>query len=256
MDLKESVQRQFGAVAANYASSWVHRGGPDLTAMLEAADLRGSERVLDVGCGAGHTALAFAPDAAEVVALDLTEPMLEQGRQLARERGLTNLRFERGDVESLPFADASFDRVTSRYSAHHYPAPERALAEIRRVLRPGGRFLLVDIVAPETPTADTFLQAIELLRDPSHVRDHRISEWVAMLEAAGFDAERCGTFPCDIDFTAWIQRMQTPEAETACLRRLLDAAPSEAREALAIGSPGAHDFSLTTALLAGAPVSG
>src|SRR5262245_55828405 len=84
-DVKQSVQRQFGAVAANYATSPVHRGGPDLDAMLAAATPRGHERVLDAGCGTGHTALAFAPLVAEVVGADLTEAMLEQGRRLAAE---------------------------------------------------------------------------------------------------------------------------------------------------------------------------
>src|SRR5689334_164940 len=87
-DIKQSVQRQFGAVAANYVTSAVHRGGPDLDAMLAAAGARGGERVLDAGCGTGHTALAFAPHVAEVVGVDLTEAMLEQGRRLAEQRGL------------------------------------------------------------------------------------------------------------------------------------------------------------------------
>src|SRR5262249_21242237 len=107
MEIKESVQKQFAPVAANYATSAVHAGGPDLTAMLATADLRADQRALDAGCGAGHTALAFAPHLAEVVALDLTEAMLAQGRKLARDRGIANITFQRGDVEQLPFPDGS-----------------------------------------------------------------------------------------------------------------------------------------------------
>src|SRR5215211_1006015 len=116
-DVKNSVQKQFAPVAANYATSTVHIAGPDLTAMLAAADARPDQRALDAGCGTGHTALAFAPQLTEVVALDLTEAMLAQGRKLARDRGITNVTFQRGDVERMPFPDASFDLVTSRYSA-------------------------------------------------------------------------------------------------------------------------------------------
>src|SRR5512138_2454805 len=151
MDIKQSVERQFGPVAANYATSAVHVAGPDLTAMLAAAGARPDQRALDAGCGAGHTALAFAPQLAQVIALDLTEAMLAQGRKLARDRGIANITFQRGDVERLPFPDSSFDLVTSRYSAHHYPHPHVALAEFARVLKPGGTFLLVDVVAPEPP---------------------------------------------------------------------------------------------------------
>ena len=105
MEVQDSVRRQFGQVAADYAASAVHAGGPDLAAMLAAADIRGHERVLDAGCGAGHTALAFAARAAEVVAFDLTEAMLEQAGRLAQERGLTNVSLRQGDVERLPFDD-------------------------------------------------------------------------------------------------------------------------------------------------------
>jgi ubiquinone/menaquinone biosynthesis C-methylase UbiE len=142
VDLKESVQRQFGAVAASYSTSAVHTGGPDLTALIAAAALRGTERVLDAGCGTGHTALALAPNAATVVGVDLTPAMLAEGTRMAGERGLTNVQFVRGDVERLEFPAASFDLVTSRYSAHHYPRPLAALREFARVLRPGGRLLL------------------------------------------------------------------------------------------------------------------
>src|SRR5262245_49537523 len=120
MNVHEAVQRQFGPVAAAYATSGVQRGGPELTAMLEAAKLRGDERVLDVACGAGHTALAFAAGAAEVVAVDVTEAMLATGRRLAEEQAVTNVTFQPGDAEALPFPDASFDLVTCRYAAHHF----------------------------------------------------------------------------------------------------------------------------------------
>ncbi|MBW2395766.1 MAG: class I SAM-dependent methyltransferase [Deltaproteobacteria bacterium] len=247
-DVKAAVQRQFGAVAANYGASRVHAGGPDLEALVGRALARSARTVLDVGCGAGHTALALAARGLDVIALDLTEPMLVQGRGLARARGLS-LAFQQGDVEALPFPDASFDLVTSRYSAHHYAHPKRAVAEIARVLRPGGALLLVDIVSTSDPAADSFLQTIELVRDPSHVRDHSVEEWAGMFGAAGLRARAPLSWPCEIDFDAWIQRMATPETEEKVLRRLLEGAPNVARDFLRIGTPGPYDFCLTTALI-------
>jgi SAM-dependent methyltransferase len=252
MNIKQSVQRQFGSVAANYTTSPVHRGGPDLDAMLAAAGAQGGERVLDAGCGTGHTALAFAPHVAEVVGVDLTEAMLEQGRRLAAERGLTNVSFREGDVERLPFPDASFDIVTSRYSAHHYPHPAVALSEFARVLRPGGSFLLVDVVSPDDPTGDTFLNAIELLRDPSHVRDHSVAQWRVMLGAAGFANELLGEWALRLEFDSWVVRMNTPPLAVSQLQALIDGAPREVRAAMAIA--GGYDFSLTVALLRGKSV--
>ena len=251
VDIKQSVQRQFGAVAAHYATSAVHRGGPDLDALLAAAAPRGAERVLDAGCGTGHTALAFAPLVAEVVGVDLTEAMLEQGRRLAAERGLTNIAFQFGDVEQLAFPDASFDIVASRYSAHHYPHPSAALREFARVLRPGGAFLLVDVVSPDDPTQDTFLNAIELLRDPSHVRDHSVAQWQAMLGAAGFASELLGTWDLRLDFESWVARMHTPPLAVDQLKALIDGAPREVRAAMSIASDEDYSFSIPLALLRG-----
>ncbi len=250
MELKALVEQQFSRAAARYASSPVH-GGPDLARMLDAARLDGGERVLDLGCGPGHSSLAFAERAGEVVGLDLSASMLELAREEAQRRGLANARFERGDAERLPFGDAEFDVVASRYSAHHYPQPRRALGEAARVLRPGGVFVLLDSISPEDPAQDTFLNAIELVRDPSHVRNHRISEWRAMFAEAGFSAEVLRSWLLALDFEAWIERIGAPAGAAAQLRALFDGAPQEVRRAFAIGAEGGHDFAIPVALLRG-----
>jgi SAM-dependent methyltransferase len=251
LDLGESIRAQFGAAAANYAVSNVHSGGANLDAMLERAALRGAERVLDVGCGAGHTALAFAPHAREVVALDMTEEMLEQTARLAAQRGLRNLAVQRGLAEALPFADASFDVVTSRFCAHHYGDPAGATREAARVLRPGGRYLLVDCVALEDPVQDTYLQALEVLRDPSHVRDHSVSQWSATFGAAGLDAACVGRWKLRLEFEPWLARIGTPRTLAEGIRALFDAAPREVREALEISEATGYDFTLPVALIEG-----
>jgi ubiquinone/menaquinone biosynthesis C-methylase UbiE len=251
MDVKKSVERQFAAVAANYATHPVMASGPELEQMVELGVRSGAERVLDLGCGAGHTALAFAPRVAEVVAVDLAETMLAEGRRLARERGIENVEFRLGDVEQLDLPDSGFEVVTSRFSAHHLPAPEKALAEVVRLLRPGGTFLLVDSVAPESHGCDSYLSAIEVLRDPSHVRDHRVSEWEAMFDAVGLTAVLHRRWGLELDFDAWVARIGTPEPEIDALRRLFDRAPIEVREALAIGKPGPYDFAMPLALIQG-----
>lgn len=253
-DIKESVRRQFSPVAAAYAASAVHAGGPDLQALVAAAAPNGHERALDLGSGAGHTALALAPHVASVIAVDLSDDMLAQGARLAAERGIANISFVRGDVERLELPDASFDIVTSRYSAHHYPNPLAALREAARVLRPGGALLLADIVADESPVADTFLNAIEILRDPSHVRDHSVSQWLALMEAAGLTPEALGQWPLRLDFASWTARMRTPEPAAAQIRALFDGAASEIRALFRVEPD--HSFTLQTALLRGVKRAG
>jgi SAM-dependent methyltransferase len=222
--------------------------------MLAAADLTGGEKVLDLGCGTGHTALAFAARGAAVEALDLTAEMLAQGRRMAEERGLANVRFREGDVARLPFADAAFDVVTSRLSAHHYAHPDAAVREVARVLRPGGRLLLVDSVAPADPAQDTFLNAIEVLRDPSHARDHTVDQWCALIEAAGLAAEILGTWSYRIAFDAWVERVATPALEVAQLRALLARAPDEVRAAFDIAADGS--FGMPAALIRARQITG
>ena len=248
MDLKDSVTRQFGAVADNYTASLTHSQGPDLDRLVERALALGPVRMLDVGCGTGHTALALAAAGIDTTGLDLTQEMLEKGRALAEQRGL-DMAFHQGDAEALPYPNASFDAASSRFAAHHFPDPRRALSEILRVLRPNGTFLLSDIVSYDEPSADTFLQAMELLRDPFHVRDHRVDEWVSMIGDAGGKAVLVGTWPLVQTFDAWVERMQTPAPEVEALRRLLAVAAAPARAALDLGEGAELGFTLTGALI-------
>jgi SAM-dependent methyltransferase len=248
-DIKQSIQNQFGRVAENYRLSAVHAGGDDLQRIVQLAAGQPVKCALDAGCGAGHTAAAIAPYADHVIAFDLTPTMLEQVQALASERGLSNLTTRQGDVENLPFGDGAFDLVTSRYSAHHWPHPRIALHEIARVLQPGGRFILSDIVALDDPAQDTFLQAIELLRDPSHVRDHSVRQWQAIFADAGFECEVVFQWMLPLNFDAWVARIATPPLNVELLKALFDGASSEIRAAMRIQPD--YTFSIPGALFVG-----
>ena len=232
------VAQQFGNTASAYLTSAVHAQGADLTALRDiAAGLTGSAKrpvVLDLGCGAGHASFAVAPVAESVTAFDLSPEMLAVVAGAARERGLAQIVTQQGNVASLPFADASFCMVMTRFSAHHWLDVPAALREVKRVLKPGGVLVAIDITAPESPLHDTTLQAVELLRDGSHVRDYRTSEWLRMLNDAGFASERVSDWKLHMQFDEWTARMRTPAERVTAIRSLLRGAPMETRDYFAV----------------------
>jgi SAM-dependent methyltransferase len=132
--------------------------------------------------------------------------------------------------EQLPFESGSFDLIATRYSAHHWADVPRALGECARVLAPNGRLIVIDVVAPETPLLDTVLQVVEFLRDASHVRDYRVTEWRAMQEAAGFAPATVDSWKIAIDFPSWIARIGTPPDRVHALQAVVPALPREAQD--------------------------
>ncbi len=246
----QQIQSNFGAAASAYVTSKVHASGQDLAWVVEAAALDGTQRVLDVATGAGHTAFALAPYAAEVVALDITREMLAVAQEVANERHLSNIHFLQGDAQDLPCADASFDVVTCRQAAHHFPNVQRGVWEWARVLKPGGKLVLVDSVSPEEPAIDAFLNEIELLRDPSHVRNQRISQWLTLLSEAGFTVSATREWGIFLDIPSWTARMRTPAASVAIIERMFREAAPATRERLRIEEQdGALAFTLPAVLI-------
>lgn len=237
MEQTTLAARQFGAAAPDYLTSAAHAQGADLCRLGGLARAAPGMVVLDLGCGAGHAGFALAADGAVVTACDLAPEMLAVVADEAQRRGL-DVRVQQALAERLPFQDAHFDLVVSRFSAHHWADVPAALREIARVLMPGGHLVMIDVVAPEVPLFDTLLQAVEILRDASHVRDYRVSEWDAMLRAAGFEAPAADTWRLPLDFSAWVGRMRTPAARAAMARDLFAAAPDGVRRHFEVRSDG------------------
>jgi ubiquinone/menaquinone biosynthesis C-methylase UbiE len=245
----EQVADAFGTTAAAYLTSAVHATGADLDALADTVRATPDATVLDLGCGAGHASFAVAPHVRDVVAYDLAAPMLATVDAAARERGLANVRTQQGPAERLPFDAATFDYVISRMSAHHWHDVRAALAEVRRVLKPGGRVLMIDIAGNDHPLLDTYLQAAEVLRDASHVRNYRADEWLAMFRDAGFDAHVQRRWRLQIDFDTWVARIRTPADSVAGIRALWAHAPDEVRSYYAVQPDGSfeHDALLIDA---------
>jgi ubiquinone/menaquinone biosynthesis C-methylase UbiE len=242
-DVHARVRSQFGAAASAYTTSVGHSDPTLLRRVVELAQPRPSDRALDIATGAGHAALALAPHVAEVVAFDLTKQMLEETARNAAARGLRNVVTRQGAAERLPFPDSAFEIVAVRQAPHHYADVRQAVREMARVVKRAGRVVIIDSRAPEDHELDRAFNHIEKLRDSSHVRNWRPSEWRTMIQAAGLRilAEHLDFYTENghpMDFDAWTQRMKTPAAAVEELRRLFRTAPPALVEALRIEIAG------------------
>lgn len=218
---KAQVQDYFSRTAESYVASFSHRAGNDLQRLIELGEWNRDQHALDIATGGGHTALAIAPLVAQVMVSDLTPRMLEKAREFLLAQGVTNAQFQVADAEQLPFAAESFERVTCRIAAHHFPHMAQSVKEVACVLKPGGLYLLIDCMAPSDPELDIFDNTIEKWRDPSHGRSCTPEEWQTFFTEAGMTIEHTEFFRKTHPYDDWTMRSQLPTNEKANLERFI-----------------------------------
>ena len=182
-----------------------------LARMREAAQLHAGSRVLDVACGPGIVVEALAPYSGEVVGCDLTPAMIAKARARNAAARRANVRWVLGRAQSLPFGAAQFDVVVARSALHHFAAPLDALREMARVLRPGGRVVNVDVICAESPAQAALHNALETLRDPSHVRMLPKSELHQLMAQSGLRVEQSTEWVNQREFEEWLRIANAPE---------------------------------------------
>ncbi|MBY0085364.1 class I SAM-dependent methyltransferase [Brevibacillus sp. M2.1A] len=210
--IKEEVKQQFGTNAEKYVNSQTHATGEDLSLLTPWLNPSPDWVFLDVATGGGHLSKAIAPHVGQVFATDLTQPMLAAARNHLRSH-TSNVFYVVADAEALPFLSESFDAVGCRIAAHHFPNPEAFVKEVARVLKPGGKFVLIDNIAAEDEKLDRFVNTLEKLRDHSHVRSYSRSEWLTWIEQEGLVEShsriRKKTFP----YATWVRRTTETEEQ-------------------------------------------
>src|SRR5215470_4132458 len=210
MDHLKRVTEEFARQADTF-DLWAEKSDDQVAARFQTAlGDAGSGHLLDVACGPGFVTAAIATTAASVVALDATDEMLEKARARCARANLTNVLFKRGDAEHLPFDEAQFDGVVTRLAVHHFANPQRALTEMFRVLRPGGTAVIVDVVSSEEREEANLQNAIECLRDPSHVRMLPATELDACIARAGFCDLVQATWDKEREFEEWMGIVNDP----------------------------------------------
>jgi SAM-dependent methyltransferase len=180
---RERILDQFTRQAVPFSTAPGIKDARSLELLVEASGAGPDDTVLDVACGPGLVVAAFARVLRHATGIDVTPAMLARARELTAGRG--NVTFDHGDVLSLPYPDASFSIVVSRFAFHHFGDPAAVLREMRRVCGPDGRVVVCDLTASDDPAKAAAFHRIEMLRDPSHVRALTLGELAALFDEAG-----------------------------------------------------------------------
>ncbi len=220
MDARDTVT-QFTAQVERFVTSRVNE--PEPVRASSPGRPRGDECALDVACGPGLLAKAFAPHVREFIGVDLTPAMIEKAVAITREAGLSDARFEVADALRLPFEPNTLDLVLTRLALHHMPDPRAAVREMARVLRPGGRLGVFDMTTSEGTKESDYHNVVERLRDPSHTSALPLSELVQLL-GLGLQVDKIETIDYDLDVEDWIARAEQSADDAQRARQLIAAA--------------------------------
>jgi ubiquinone/menaquinone biosynthesis C-methylase UbiE len=205
------TQESFARQADKFDDARLTLADPgNLRWMTDAVAPAAGDAILDVASGTGHLALALAPHAREVVSFDMTAAMQAKAQAKAREQGLSNVTFALGSAEALPFADATFDKVTCRFAFHHFLDPARVLREMRRVVQPAGTLAVIDLLAPEDERLGRGYNDLERLRDPSHASALTGSAFAALFEREGLFVAGHHGRQVDVSVDRWLDLTETP----------------------------------------------
>ena len=214
----DTIVDQFTRQAVPFATAPSIKDEAALKLVVDFSGAGPDDTVLDVACGPGLIVVAFARTVKHATGIDLTPAMLDRARTYAAQQGVTNVTWQQGDVLPLPYPDASFSIVTSRFAFHHFLDPAAVLAQMARVCRPGGTVVVVDS-APAPETAEAF-NRMEVVRDPSHVRALPLTEHLALFKAAGLPEPRVTHYRLEGELESLIARSFPKPGDDATLRTI------------------------------------
>ena len=193
----ELIIDQFTKQAIPFTQNAAHTAEYAVKRLVTLCNVSKKDTVLDVACGSGLVSCELAKVAHHITGIDITPAMIEQANLLKQEKNLNNIKYEIGDVSHLPYADASFSLVATRYSFHHLVDPSSVLSEMKRVCMLKGRVVVID-VTPASDKVDMY-DYVEKLRDPSHVKALTFAELQEMIERIGLTIRNTDFFRIEMD---------------------------------------------------------
>lgn len=233
------ITDQFTRQAEPFARRHGYSKDPLLDLMADCAAVTINDSVLDVACGPGIISCFFSKRVRHVTGLDFVPAMLERAQRYQHEQQVPNVSWQLGSSTDLPFANATFDCAVTRFSFHHFMEPTAALAEMKRVTRPGGTVLVCDVV-PSAAAQDRF-NHWEILRDPSHTRALTQAEIELLGEEAGLELRRKESFSLDMDLEGLLAG-SFPEAGNADrIRQMFEADIQSGTDTLGVAARREND---------------
>jgi ubiquinone/menaquinone biosynthesis C-methylase UbiE len=218
----EAIVDQFTRQADSFSSAPSITDERALELLVRAAGTMRGDSVLDVACGPGLVVCAFAAHAGHATGIDLTPAMIAKAEALQAKQGLANVSWRLGDGRAMPFKEGEFDIVCCRFAFHHFPEPVRVLVEMVRVCKPGGRIVVVDVVASEDPVVAARLNAMDSLRDPSHVRFMPESELCGLLRAQGLSEPAVEHYRLEGDVESLLGRSFPNPGDDEIIRQMFE----------------------------------
>jgi SAM-dependent methyltransferase len=220
---EDTLVGEFTLQAQSFNDSPAMSSEETLHSLIAMLPLAADQHWLDVACGPGIVSRALAPLVARVIGVDVTPAMIELARAEAGAAGLTNVDFRLGDVARLDLPDDSVDGALCRFAFHHIPVPGRVLAEMSRVVRPGGWVVVSDHVSDERTDLAAWHEEIERLRDPSHWDCLTVGRRRELGVALGLRLADERLQPIRLDYDSWLSRGSTGVAN----REVIEAAWAE-----------------------------
>jgi len=225
---QDLIRDQFTKQAIPFATAPGIKDEEALKLVIDFTGVKPSDTVLDVACGPGLVVCAFAQTARHATGIDLTPAMVEQARKLQQTKRVTNVTWQVGDVAPLPYADASFSIVTSRYAFHHFLTPGAVLAEMKRVCAPGGKVVVIDVVASPDPEKAAAYNRMEKLRDPSHTRGLSLTELETLFHQTSLHGLRKTFYRIEVDLEDTLQRSFPNSGDADKIRQMfIEALPND-----------------------------
>jgi ubiquinone/menaquinone biosynthesis C-methylase UbiE len=210
--------------AFRLASVQDHSLEADINRIVDLAEPNPTDIALDIVTGLGHIARALAGKVSAVDAVDPDEKMLDEAMEMAKKDGITNINFTRGDPLKLPVETDKYDIVTARMALRHLGDGTQCIREVHRVIKPSGRFLIADSLAPPHTDLEDFLSNLMQHRDRSHVRSYTLAELETLLERENFDIDLIEIYPKEHDFESWAKRTGADDDTMRMIVRLFQGA--------------------------------